>query len=202
MISLFSSKQPQQTTMKKLLYPLLTIALISIVAWRVWSPVDDLACAGQTVANGPLSRFVTDYFKQGDGRAWQEDTNVFDILAEPTASSITQQPQAYYCEALGLLESPTRTQSEKVYTSILMLKLPIDYYLSLMDHSHRFYKEGRIDDTVLGFVLKPRGTALNYWWLPQWRSRFNRDAPSVFPPPDIAEILSGKYWLHYPGTGF
>ncbi|WDH22405.1 hypothetical protein [Pseudomonas chlororaphis] len=188
--------------MKKILYPLLAIALISIVAWRVWSPVDDLACAGQTAANGPLSRFVTDYFKQGNERAWQEDTNVFDILAEPTASSITQQPQAYYCEALGLLESPTRTQSEKVYTSILMLKLPINHYLSLMDHSHRFYKEGRIDDTVLGFVLKPRGTALNYWWLPQWRSRFNRDAPSVFPPPDIAEILSGKYWLHYPGAGF
>ncbi|MGE7959032.1 hypothetical protein ACQKQA_21045 [Pseudomonas sp. NPDC089530] len=188
--------------MKKNLYLFLAVALTSIIAWRVWSPVDDQVCAGQPALGGPLTRFVTDYFQQGDGTTWQEDSNVFDILATPTANSIASQPRRYYCEALELLASPTRTQSEKVYTSILMLKLPIDYYLSLMDHSHNLYKKGQIDATVLGFVLKPRGTALNYWWLPQWRSRFNRDAPSVFTAPDIAEILSGKHWFDYPGRGF
>lgn len=188
--------------MKKISCLLLAIALLAIGTWRIGAPVDERVCADQPAYNGPLTRFVADYFKQNDERAWQEDTNVFDILASPEADGIARQPQRYYCEALALLESPARTQSEKVYTSILMLKLPIDHYLGLMDHSHHLYQAGRIDGTVLGFVLKPRGTALDYWWLPQWRSRFNRDAPLVFSAPQRADILSGQYWFDYPGAGF
>lgn len=55
---------------------------------------------------------------------------------------------------------------------------------------------------ALNLVLIPRGTALNYWWLPQWRSRFQRDAPGILAETDIKEILSGEHWFDYPGRGY
>lgn len=71
-----------------------------------------------------------------------------------------------------------------------------------MDRSHQLYTQGKMDKEVLTLVVFPRGTAINYWWLPAWRQRFSRDAPSVLDANLINDVLSGHYWFDYPGAGF
>lgn len=187
--------------MKKIIFLAVALIATSIAIWWIWLPIGDSFCSRQPAATTTLKNFVTGYFKDNNNRDWRESTNVFDIFFSPDAQNISENSPLYYCEALSLLENPMRTQTEKVYTAILMLRLPIEYYLSLMDHTHQLYKEGRIDDTVLTFVLQPRGTAFNYWWLPQWRLRFSRDAHYVYTPENIEYILYGQNWLNYPGGG-
>lgn len=185
------------------LYGCIALALaVSIAIWAIGRPIDSNLCSGADRAPGPLTEVISQYFKDTHGADWQEEISSLIILGVPSAQALARQPQAHYCEALGLLESQQRAPSEKFHTAVLMLSLPIDYYLDFMDRSHELYQRGLIDRSVLSMVLLPRSTALNYWWLPQWRSRFQRDAPGIFSEAHVKEILSGEHWFDYPGRGY
>lgn len=187
--------------MKAALYSGLLLALaIAVLLWRIGTPVDSSQCAN--TAPGPLTGFIRQHFSDRQGADWRDDGSALGILGVAEAQAFARQPERYYCEALNLLQDPQRTQTEKVHTTALMLSLPPDYYLDLMDRSHQLYQRGAMDRPVLTLVLIPRGTALNYWWLPQWRSRFQRDAPGILAETDIKEILSGEHWFDYPGRGY
>jgi hypothetical protein len=103
---------------------------------------------------------------------------------------------------LQILQSPDFSQSEKIYTAALMLHLPIGQYMGFMDRSHQFYTEAKIDREVMILILQPRGTAINYWWLPAWRERFDRDAAPLLDGDLIRQVLSGQYWFDSPDNGF
>ncbi|NBF05363.1 hypothetical protein GV819_24025 [Pseudomonas sp. Fl5BN2] len=185
------------------LYGCIALALaIPLVIWTLGRPVDGNRCTDATRASGPLTEVISQYFQETHGAAWQEEISSLIILEVPEAQALARQAQAHYCEALGLLENPQRAPTEKFHTAVLMLSLPIDYYLDFMDRSHTLYQRGLIDRSVLTMVLLPRSTALNYWWLPQWRSRFLRDAPGIFSDAHMEEILSGEHWFDYPGRGY
>ncbi|MGC5699591.1 hypothetical protein J4P02_05220 [Pseudomonas sp. NFXW11] len=187
--------------MKAALYCGLLLALATaLLLWRIGTPVDSSQCTD--VAPGPLTGFIRQYFNDRQGADWRDDGSALGILEDPEAQVFVRHPEQYYCEALNLLQAPQRTQTEKVHATALMLSLPIDYYLDLMDRSHQLYQRGAMDRPVLSLVLLPRGTALNYWWLPQWRSRFQRDAPGIFTEAHIKDILSGEHWFDYPGRGY
>ncbi|MDF2395552.1 hypothetical protein GWQ44_08375 [Pseudomonas sp. 3MA1] len=173
---------------------------IPLIIWTLGRPIDSSHCS-DTVP-GPLSEFISQYFRETNGAHWQEEINSLIILGIPEAQALARQSPAHYCDALNLLENPQRAPTEKFHTAVLMLSLPIDYYLDLMDRSHQLYQRGLIDRSVLSMVLMPRGTALNYWWLPQWRSRFQRDAPGLFSDDQMREILRGEHWFDYPGRGY
>ena len=126
----------------------------------------------------------------------------FDIISTPDGQTIINQPETYVCEALQILQNPAFSQTEKIFTAALMFELPISEYMAFMDRSHLLYAEHSIDQEVMKLVLLPRGTAINYWWLPAWRQRFTRDAPGVFDANLINNVLSGHYWFEYPGAGF
>ncbi|WP_085633551.1 hypothetical protein [Pseudomonas sp. R16(2017)] len=188
--------------MKRLFWILPVLALALIAAWRFWSPADLTACPPGDGAPGPLSAFVHGYFERNGRVDWRELDNRFDVLSTPQGRVIADQPQAYACEAVQILQSPAFSQSEKVYATALMFRLPISQYLGFMDRSHQLYEQASIDREVLTLVVHPRGTAVDYWWLPAWRQRFNRDAPDVLEPGFIRQVLSGRYWFDYPGNGF
>ena len=187
--------------MKAALYSSLLLALaIAVLLWRIGTPVDSSQCTN--TAPGPLTGFIRQHFSDRQGADWRDDGSALGILGVAEAQPFARQPERYYCEALNLLQDPRRTQTEKVHTTALMLSLPLDYYLDLMDRSHQLYQRGAMDRPVLTLVLIPRGTALNYWWLPQWRSRFQRDAPGILAETDIKEILRGEHWFDYPVRGY
>lgn len=188
--------------MNRLFWILLTIPLLLIVAWRFWSPADLSFCAKDAKATGTLTVFIRDYFERNARTDWREMDDRFDVLSTPEGQKIAGQPQVYVCEALQILRSPSFSQSEKIYTSALMFQLPISQYMGFMDYSHQLYVEERIDREVMTLVVLPRGTAINYWWLPAWRQRFIRDAPNVLDANLISHVLSGHYWFEYPGAGF
>ncbi|MBP5106827.1 hypothetical protein [Pseudomonas protegens] len=187
--------------MRAALYSCILLALATaLFLWRIGTPVDSSQCAD--TPPGPLTGFIRQHFSDRQGADWRDDGSALGILGVAEAQAFARQPERYYCEALNLLQDPQRTQTEKVHTTALMLSLPLDYYLDLMDRSHQLYQRGAMDRAVLTLVLIPRGTALNYWWLPQWRSRFQRDAPGILAETDIKEILSGEHWFDYPGRGY
>ncbi|PUA44961.1 hypothetical protein C5U62_16440 [Pseudomonas protegens] len=187
--------------MKAALYSGLLLALaIAVLLWRIGTPIDSSQCTN--TAPGPLTGFIRQHFSDRQGADWRDDGSALGILGVAEAQPFARQPERYYCEALNLLQDPQRTQTEKVHTTALMLSLPLDYYLDLMDRSHQLYQRRAMDRPVLTLVLIPRGTALNYWWLPQWRSRFERDAPGILAETDIKEILRGEHWFDYPGRGY
>ncbi|WP_025131193.1 hypothetical protein [Pseudomonas sp. PH1b] len=187
--------------MKAALYSGLLLALaIVVLLWRIGTPVDSRQCTD--AAPGPLTDFIRQHFSDRQGADWRDDGSALGILEVPEAQAFARQPELYYCEALNLLQDPQRTQTEKVHTTALMLSLPLDYYLDFMDRSHQLYQRGLIDRSVMSMVLLPRSTALNYWWLPQWRSRFQRDAPGILSDDHMEEILSGEHWFDYPGRGY
>lgn len=188
--------------MKRLFWILPAIPLLLIMGWRFWSPVDLSSCTNDTAAPGPLSVFIRNYFESNLRTDWRDMDDRFDVLSTPEGQSIASQPQPYACEALHILQSPTFSQSEKIYTTVLMFQLPISQYMGFMDSTHQLYAEGKIDQEVMKVVIRPRGTAINYWWLPAWRQRFTRDAPSVLDANLINYVLSGHYWFDYPGAGF
>ncbi len=90
----------------------------------------------------------------------------FDILSTPEGQKVAGQPMPYACEALQILQNPAFSESEKIFTTALMFQLPISQYMGFMDRSHQLYSEHRIDPEVMKVVVLPRGTAINYWWLP------------------------------------
>lgn len=188
--------------MKRLLWILLAIPLLLIMAWRLWSPADLSTCTTGTSTAGPLTAFIRDYFERNDRVDWRELDDRFDVLSTPEGQKIASQPQAHVCEALQLLQSPAFSQSEKIFTTALMFQLPIKQYMGFMDNGHLLYTQGRIDRDVMILILQPRGTAINYWWLPAWRERFHRDAPKLLDTGLITQVLSGRYWFDYPGSGF
>ncbi|MDX9671271.1 MULTISPECIES: hypothetical protein [unclassified Pseudomonas] len=188
--------------MKRLLWILFAIPLLLIVAWRLCLPVDLSSCANNAAAQGPLSVFIRDYFDRNARTDWRDMDDRFDVLSTPEGQKIAGRPQAYVCEALQILQSPAFSQSEKIFTTALMFQLPISQYMGFMDRSHQLYAKDSIDREVMKLVVLPRGTAINYWWLPAWRQRFTRDAPSVLDANLINHVLSGRYWFDYPGAGF
>lgn len=188
--------------MKRSYYALLMTPLLLIVAWRIWLPADLSACPADGETAGPLTLVIRDYFERNSRTDWRDMDDRFDILSTPEGQSIASQPNSHTCEALRVLQSPAFSQSEKIFTMALMFRLPIDQYMALMDRSHQLYRQGKMDKEVLTLVVFPRGTAINYWWLPAWRQRFSRDAPSVLDANLINDVLSGHYWFDYPGAGF
>lgn len=188
--------------MKRSYWFLLTIPLLLIVVWRFWSPADFSACPPDGAASGPLTHVIRDYFERNNRTDWKDMDDRFDIISTPDGQTIINQPETYVCEALQILQSPAFSQTEKIFTTALMFELPISEYMAFMDRSHLLYAEHSIDQEVMKLVLLPRGTAINYWWLPAWRQRFTRDAPSVFDANLINNVLSGHYWFEYPGAGF
>jgi hypothetical protein len=193
----------KRSPIRTALYSCIALALaIPLVIWIIGRPIDGNRCSDAAHATGPLTEVISQYFQETHGADWQEEIHSLIILEVPAAQTLARQPQAHYCEALGLLENPQRAPTEKFHTAVLMLSLPIGYYLDFMDRIHQLYQRGLIDQSVLSMVLFPRGTALNYWWLPQWRSRFQRDAPGVFSEAAAQYILSGEHWVDYPGKGF
>lgn len=189
--------------MRRLLYFCSLLGLAVLVGiWRIGTPVDEAMCTGEPTTSGPLSTVISQYAEDTGAADWRDNGSAFTVLEQPTAHVLARKPQQHYCEALSLLQDPRRTQTEKVHSVMLMLELPIDYYLGFMDRSHELYQRGLIDTSVLRFVMTPRGTALNYWWLPQWRSRYKRDAHGLYSPAEIEDVLSGAHWFDYPGRGF
>ncbi|MGF6114303.1 hypothetical protein [Pseudomonas frederiksbergensis] len=181
---------------------LLAIPLLLIVAWRSWSPADLRSCLSDSSEPGYLSAFIRDYFERNNRIDWRDMDNRFDVLSTSQGQKIASNPQTYACEALQILQSPGFSQSEKIYTTALMFHLPIGQYMGFMDRSHQLYTEAKIDREVMILVLQPRGTAINYWWLPTWRERFNRDAAPLLDGSLIRQVLSGRYWFDFPGNGF
>jgi hypothetical protein len=188
--------------MKRRYWLLLVIALLLFVAWRSWSPADLRSCLSDTPEQGHLSVFIRDYFERNNRTDWRDMDDRFDVLSTPQGRKIGSSPQAYACEALQILQSPDFSQSEKIYTAALMLHLPIGQYMGFMDRSHQFYTEAKIDREVMILILQPRGTAINYWWLPAWRERFDRDAAPLLDGNLIRQVLSGQYWFDSPDNGF
>lgn len=188
--------------MKRLFWIILTASLLLIVAWRFLSPANLSACTYNDIAPGPLTAVVSNYFEGNSRIDWRDMDDRFDILSTPEGQKIAGQPEPYTCEALQILQSPAFSQSEKIFTTALMFQLPIGQYMAFMDRTHQLYAEGKIDQEVMKVVIRPRGTAINYWWLPAWRQRFTRDAPSVLEANLINYVLSGHYWFDYPGAGF
>lgn len=188
--------------MKRLFWILLTVPLLLIVAWRFWSPADLSACSHEATAPGPLTLVIRDYFERNNRTEWRDMDDRFDILSTPEGQIIAGNPKPYTCEAVQILQSPAFSQSEKVFTVALMFQLPVSQYMGFMDRSHQLFIEDRIDREVMTLVVLPRGTAINYWWLPAWRQRFTRDAPNILEPSLVSHVLSGRYWFDYPGAGF
>lgn len=189
--------------MKRFLYVCGLLGLATLVGiWRMGTPVDEAVCSAESTTSGPLGTVISQYADATGGADWRDNGSPFTVLELPAAHALAREPRQHYCEALSLLQNPQRTPTEKVHTVMVMLSLPIDYYLGFMDRSHELYQRGLIDASVLGFVMTPRGTALNYWWLPQWRSRYQRDAPGLYSQAQIEDVLSGAHWFDYPGRGF
>ena len=184
--------------MKRLIWILLAL----IVAWRLWSPADLSTCTSGASTAGPLTAFIRDYFERNGRVDWRELDDRFDVLSTPEGQKMAGQPQAYVCEALQLLQSSAFSESEKIFTTALMFRLPISQYMGFMDRSHQLYSEHRIGPEVMKVVVLPRGTAINYWWLPAWRQRFTRDAPNLLDESLNRHVLTGGYWFDYPGAGF
>ncbi|ORL52270.1 hypothetical protein B7H20_35090 [Pseudomonas aeruginosa] len=189
--------------MKPMLYCCILLALTACVAiWRIGTPVDGASCPGSPVASGPLSEFIDQYVNDSQGADWRDNGGPLGILQDPAAQAIVQRPEAHYCEALALLADPQRSETQKVHATALMLALPIDHYLGWMDATHGLYQHGAIGQAVMQLVVFPRSTALDYWWLPQWRSRFQRDAPGLYDPAFVTQVLNGQHWFSYPGQGY
>ena len=188
--------------MSRLIWTLLIIALLLIAGWRFWSPADLSACTSKNTEPAQLTAVIRNYFEGNSRIDWRDMDDRFDILSTHEGQKIADQPQAYVCEALQILRSPAFSQSEKIFTTALMFQLPINQYMGFMDRTHQLYVEKKIDREVMTLVVLPRGTAINYWWLPDWRERFSRDAPSVLDANLIKHVLSGHYWFDYPGAGF
>lgn len=189
--------------MKPVLYCCTVLLLMAFVAiWRIGTPVDGASCPQSPAASGPLSDFIDQYVNDSQGADWRADGGPLGILQDPAAQAFARQPEAHYCEALALLANPQQSETHKVHATALMLSLPIDHYLGWMDATHELHQRGAIDNAVMGLVLFPRGTALDYWWLPQWRSRFQRDVPGLYDPAFVTQVLNGQHWFSYPGQGY
>ncbi|RIJ08692.1 hypothetical protein DXT77_20420 [Pseudomonas sp. 91RF] len=186
----------------KRLWIILAASLLLVVAWRFWSPANLSACTSEGTAPGPLTAIVHNYFESNRRIGWRDMDDRFDILSTPEGQKVAGQPMPYACEALQILQNPALSESEKIFTTALMFQLPISQYMGFMDRSHQLYSEHRIDPEVMKVVVLPRGTAINYWWLPAWRQRFTRDAPNLLDESLIRHVLTGGYWFDHPGAGF
>ncbi|EPL8915710.1 hypothetical protein NPI37_005564, partial [Citrobacter freundii] len=102
--------------------------------------------------------------------------------------------------AIRIILSKDYDQSQKVYTIILMQNLPIKEYMCFMDAVNEQFEKGLIDKEVARFAILPDinlySTSIYYWWLPDWRERFKKNANSLFKQKLIDDVLSGRYFFY------
>ncbi|MDR0807358.1 MAG: hypothetical protein LBN41_11605, partial [Enterobacteriaceae bacterium] len=98
--------------------------------------------------------------------------------------------------------SPEYDESQKVYTAMVMQKLPIREYMCFMDVANDLFERNIINETVATFIIKPDyelySTSVNYWWLPDWRKRFKKNASVLLDEGYIEEILKGESFFLNP----
>lgn len=136
---------------------------------------------------------------------WQEMENRYDIFFDERAVNIAEHPQRYFCEALYVINSKDYDQSQKMFTTITMKKLPIHDYIAFMRIGNNAYEQGIITDkNVLREIISPDGflknTAATYWFLPEWKKQFNRHAPELLSSDHIENILQGNTFWGFAGA--
>jgi hypothetical protein len=131
---------------------------------------------------------------------WREMENVYTIFFNSELYMISETPKDYLSSAIRIILSKDYDQSQKVYTIILMQNLPIKEYMCFMDTVNEQFEKGLIDKEVAQFAILPDinlySTSVYYWWLPDWRERFKKNANSLFKQKLIDDVLSGRRFLY------
>ncbi|EMM0441184.1 TPA: hypothetical protein R4142_005124 [Citrobacter freundii] len=146
-----------------------------------------------------FSKIITEGSESKIGR-WKEMENVYDIFFNDQLYMISETPKDYLSSAIRIILSKDYDQSQKVYTIILMQNLPIKEYMCFMDAVNEQFEKGLIDKEVARFAILPDinlySTSIYYWWLPDWRERFKKNANSLFKQKLIDDVLSGRYFFY------
>lgn len=131
---------------------------------------------------------------------WREMENVYTIFFNDELYMISETPEEYLVSAIKIILSKDYDQSQKVYTIILMQNLPIKEYMCFMDAVNEQFEKGLLDKEVARFAILPDinlySTSIYYWWLPDWRERFKKNANNLFKQKLIDDVLSGRYFLY------
>lgn len=120
------------------------------------------------------------------------------ILNIEDVKKIYENPKKYFADVIKVIASPDFDQSQKMYSIIMMQKLPIKDYMCVMDTANTAYKYKIITDKqVMVQAINPNinmaSTTIRYWWLPDWQQRFNKYAKELFSQQHIEEVLNGNY---------
>lgn len=135
--------------------------------------------------------------------SWRNRDNKYDIFSDENAREIADKPSMYLSDALKVVANSEYDQSQKIYTIILMQKLPIKEYLCVMDVVNIALENHVITDKDVAIQainpdLNVKGTSLYYWWLPDWRERFKKNANTLFTEDHVNDVLKGRYMWTYP----
>lgn len=160
----------------------------------------ETSCANYQLNQNSIFIQYIDSMAEKNHLPWQEMENRYDIFFDERAVDVAENPQLYFCEALHVIKGKDYDQSQKMFATIVMKRLPIHDYIALMRIGNNAYEQGIITDkSVIREIISPDGplknTAATYWFLPAWRKQFNRHAPELFNPNDIENILQGNtFW--------
>ncbi|MHA7846354.1 hypothetical protein [Serratia sp. D1N4] len=143
---------------------------------------------------------------EGEGnalRSWRDMQNRYDIFSDGVVQKIDAAPGQYLSDALKVIANPAYDQSQKMYTVMMMQKLPIKEYLCVMDVVNTALENHVITDKDVAMQainpdLNIKGTSLYYWWLPDWRARFKKNADVMFTQEHVDDVLEGHYMWSYP----
>ena len=129
---------------------------------------------------------------------WRGRENRYDIFYEEDARKIADNPSLYLCEATEVIQSTDYDQSQKMYTAIVMQKLPINEYIYFMKIANEAFEKGIISDkmvmiNIISPALDMKGTSASYWWLPAWREQYNKHADELFSSEEIKSTLDGSF---------
>lgn len=131
------------------------------------------------------------------GGTWKDMDSPTNIFAYSMAVTVAKNPEPYFCDALRIIEDKKYDQSQKLYTVLLMQRLPIGKYIYFMDKGNEAYEKGNIDKEILGWIISPaqdvKTTTSSYWFLPKWRKQFLRHAHDVYSDESIEEYLRGDF---------
>lgn len=126
--------------------------------------------------------------------------NIYDIFFNKEMDTIGSTPKKYLGSAIKIISSKDYDQSQKIYSVILMQKLPIKEYMCFMDIVNEAYEKGVVNKDVARFAILPDvniyGTSIYYWWLPDWRVRFKKNAETLFSQTLTNDVLKGKYFFY------
>ncbi|MGG8275982.1 hypothetical protein PGR10_05395 [Klebsiella sp. 141198] len=189
-------------TAKRKVVAAMALLVVSLLYISFYLRVDDVSCERYKNSRGLSDIFLEAISNSSESvlGSWRYMNNKYGILLNGIALEITKNPKDYIVNAIDVIAGEGYDQTQKMFTVILMQNLPIREYMCFMDVANRSFEKGIIDKEVVRFAILPdvnvHGASLYYWWLPDWRKRFLKNADYLFDKNMINDVLSGDYFFY------